>query len=38
MVINVRGTNAAPDGSSGGYDGLTAKANLIAKGFTVNTN
>ena len=32
------GTNAAPDGSSGGYDGVTAKANLITKGWSVNTN
>ena len=30
--------NAAPDGSSGGVNGLIAKANLITKGFTVNTN
>lgn len=37
-VITIDGTNAAPDGTSGGYDGLTAKANLIAKTFTVNTN
>jgi hypothetical protein len=37
-TINIAGTNAAPDGSSGGFDGLTAKANLIAKGFTVTTN
>lgn len=33
--IYINGTNAAPDGTSGGYDGLTAKANLEAKGFTV---
>lgn len=37
-VINIAGTNAAPDGSSGGYDGLTAKSNLQTKGFTVTTN
>jgi hypothetical protein len=36
--IYMYGTNAAPDSSSGGYDGLTAKANLQAKGITVNTN
>lgn len=30
-------TNAAPDSTSGGYDGLAAKASLIAKGITVNT-
>jgi len=29
--------NSAPDSSSGGYDGLTAKTNLITKGFTVYT-
>ena len=32
------GTNAAPDGSSGGFDGLTAKTNLQGKGITVTTN
>lgn len=32
------GTNSAPDGSSGGYDGVTAKANLIAKNLTVVTD
>ena len=35
--INLSG-NTAPDGSSGGFDGLTAKANLISKGFTVTTD
>jgi hypothetical protein len=34
-VINIGGTNADPDSSSGGYDGLSAKASLEAKGFTV---
>jgi hypothetical protein len=29
--------NTAPDGTSGGFDGITAKANLITKGFTVTT-
>ena len=38
-LLNVSGgTNAAPDGSSGGFDGLTARANLIGKGWTVTTN
>jgi len=32
------GTNAAPDSTSGGYDGLAAKAALIAKGISVSTN
>lgn len=36
--IDISGTNAAPDGTSGGYDGLTAKTNLQGKGFTVTTN
>jgi hypothetical protein len=34
-LINIGGTNADPDGSSGGYDGLTAKSNLEGKGITV---
>jgi len=37
-TIKIDGTNAAPDGSSGGYDGTTAKASLVAKTFTVTTN
>ncbi|MCJ7802748.1 MAG: hypothetical protein MUP82_10375 [Candidatus Marinimicrobia bacterium] len=36
--INIAGTNAAPDGTSGGFDGLTAKTNLQGKGFAVITN
>lgn len=37
--ILIAGTNAAPtDGSSTGYDGLTAKSSLQSKGFTVTTN
>ncbi|MFW9965403.1 MAG: hypothetical protein ACFFCX_17655 [Candidatus Sifarchaeia archaeon] len=36
--IVMDGTNAAPDGTSGGLDGLTAKANLISKGASVTTN
>lgn len=35
-LISLAG-NAAPDGTSGGFDGTTAKANLITKGFTVTT-
>ncbi len=35
--IDVR-TNAAPDNSSGGVDGLAAKASLQSKGFTVLTD
>lgn len=37
-TIRLAGTNAAPDGSSGGYDGTTAKANLIIKGWSVTTS
>jgi hypothetical protein len=37
-TINIAGTNAAPDSSSGGYDGLAAKTSLESKGFTVTTN
>lgn len=37
--LNIGGTgNAAPDGTSGGYDGLTAKANLVAKGWNITNN
>ena len=36
-VLTLDGTNAAPDGTSGGFDGLTAKSNLQGKGYTVNT-
>lgn len=33
--IDIAGNNAPPDNSSGGYDGLAAKASLQGKGFTV---
>ena len=33
--IFIGGTNSDPDGTSGGYDGTTAKTNLEGKGFTV---
>jgi hypothetical protein len=36
FVIN--GTNAAPDTTSGGYDGVAAKLALQGKGVTVTTN
>lgn len=36
--LRLTGTNAAPDSSSGGYDGLAAKASLQSKGFIVYTN
>lgn len=34
----IEGTNAAPDGASGGYDGTTAKTNLEGKSWSVFTN
>lgn len=37
-VINIGGTNATPDGSSGGYDGTGATTSLVAKSFTVTTS
>lgn len=37
-TLTMGGTNGIPDSSSGGYDGLAAKAALITKGFTVTTN
>jgi len=36
--ILIAGTNAAPDGSSGGFDGLTAKTDMIAAGLTITTS
>lgn len=36
--LMLSGTNAAPDSSSGGYNGTSAKASLISKGFIVYTN
>ena len=35
-IISIGGNNAAPDGTSGGFPGLLAIANLEAKGITVN--
>jgi|SaaInlV_165m_DNA_1040744.scaffolds.fasta_scaffold10992_2 hypothetical protein len=35
--INIS-SNIAPDGSSGGYDGVTAKNDLITKGWIVTTD
>jgi len=37
VVLDISGSNAAPDGSSGGYDGTTAKTNLLTNGWTVTT-
>jgi hypothetical protein len=36
--LRIDGTNAAPDGSSGGVDGITAATNLVSKGWTVTTS
>jgi hypothetical protein len=36
--INIAGSNATPDGTSGGFDGLTALSNLLGKGWTVTTS
>ena len=36
--ISTGGLNGAPDGSSGGYNGTGATANLLLKGWTVTTN
>lgn len=35
-TISIGGTNAAPDSSSAGYDGVAAVASLQARGITVN--
>jgi hypothetical protein len=35
--IFIGGTNAAPDSSSGGYNGTAAKSSLESKGFIVST-
>jgi len=37
-TITINGTNAAPDGSSGGFDGDQAVIDLTAKGITVTTS
>jgi hypothetical protein len=37
-TITIDGTNAAPDSSSGGFDGTSAKANLTSKGWNPITN
>lgn len=36
--LYIHGNNAAPDSSSGGYDGIAAKNALVAKGVTVTTS
>ncbi len=37
-TLTMNGTNAAPDGSSGGFDGDQAVIDLTAKGITVTTS
>jgi len=36
-TIDISGTNAAPDGSAGGYNGTVATTHLVASGWTVTT-
>jgi hypothetical protein len=38
VTLDISGTNAAPDGTSGGFDGLTARNNLTGKTWTVTTS
>lgn len=35
-AINIRNANAGIDSTTGGFDGISARNGLIAKGFTVN--
>jgi hypothetical protein len=37
-TLDISGTNAAPDGTSGGFDGLTAVSNLTGKGWSITTS
>ena len=37
-LIDISGSNAAPDSSSGGFDGITARNSLVAAGYTVTTS
>lgn len=37
-TISMTGSNAAPDTTSGGFNGAAAKTSLQGKGYTVNTN
>tara|TARA_R110002126_G_scaffold116875_2_gene256497 strand:- start:1886 stop:3415 length:1530 start_codon:yes stop_codon:yes gene_type:complete len=37
VTLDISGTNAAPDGSSGGFDGITALASLTGKTWSVTT-
>lgn len=36
-TIKMEGTNAAPDGSSGGFDGATSASNISGDGYTLTT-
>jgi hypothetical protein len=38
VLLDISGTNAAPDGSSGGYNGTASTINLIANGWSVTTS
>tara|TARA_R110002126_G_scaffold259997_1_gene402986 strand:- start:387 stop:2129 length:1743 start_codon:yes stop_codon:yes gene_type:complete len=37
-TLDISGSNATPDGTSGGFDGLTARDNLTGKTWTVTTS
>jgi hypothetical protein len=38
VTLDISGSNAAPNGSSGGFDGTGATLSLIANGWTVTTS
>ena len=38
VVLDISGTNAAPDGSAGGFNGTGATVSLTSKGWTVTTS
>lgn len=37
-TVDIDGNNAAPDNTSGGFDGIAAKLSLIGKGWSVTSN
>jgi hypothetical protein len=37
VTLDISGSNGAPDGSSGGYDGTGATQSLIANGWSITT-
>jgi hypothetical protein len=38
VVLDISGTNTAPNGSAGGFNGTGATVNLTSKGWTVTTS